>query len=93
VDGQNGVYTYREKGRKLVDFCLNYSNPNWFDFSKWVIVTGWLVRTQGSRAAGETRPRPPSCNNSGWPYTLAAGQPQPQQSSSRSRSTKKRENK
>jgi hypothetical protein len=49
------------------------------------------VRTQGSRAAGETRPRPPSCNNSGWPYTLAAGQPQ--QSSSRSRSTKKRENK
>lgn len=28
VDGQNGAYTYREKGRKLVDlFCLNYSNP------------------------------------------------------------------
>jgi hypothetical protein len=35
VDGQNGAYTYREKGRKLVDlFCLNFSNPILFDFSK-----------------------------------------------------------
>lgn len=46
VDGQKrGLYTYREKGESL-DFCLNYIQTRFYLFSKWVIVTGWLVRTQ-----------------------------------------------